>query len=142
MLYGCETWSLTLREERRLRVLATGSWCEYLSTRKFRMGDGGLHNEELYSLYRSFNVRKQIELNNLKWGGNVARMGESRNFVNILMIIYRRRYIIFLNHYFMSLFLSNNRWCMETYFKYCHIKNFGQDLQRLCVNCLIGAIVN
>ena len=25
VLFGCETWSLTLREERRLRVLETGS---------------------------------------------------------------------------------------------------------------------
>ena len=58
VLYGCETWSLTLREERRLRVFEnrvlrrvfgpkrdeiTGEW------RK-------LHNEELSDLYCSFNI--------------------------------------------------------------------------------------
>jgi len=57
-LYGCETWSLTLREERRLRVFenrvlrrifgpkreeATGEW------RK-------LHNEELNNFYSSPNI--------------------------------------------------------------------------------------
>jgi hypothetical protein len=50
VLYGCETWSLTLKEEHTLRVLrkkfgpkrdeVTGGW------RK-------LHNEELHNLYSS-----------------------------------------------------------------------------------------
>ena len=45
VLYGCETWSLTLREERKLRVfenmvLRTG-------------GSRRLHNEELNDLYSS-----------------------------------------------------------------------------------------
>jgi len=58
LLYGCETWSLTMREERRLRVFentvlrrifglksddVTGQW------RK-------LHNEELTDLYCSSNI--------------------------------------------------------------------------------------
>ena len=53
VLYGCKTWSLTLREERRLRVLrkvfgskrdeVTGQW------RK-------LHNEELNDLYSLPNI--------------------------------------------------------------------------------------
>ena len=38
VLYGCETWSFTLREERRLRDEVTGEW---------KM----LHNEELSDLY-------------------------------------------------------------------------------------------
>jgi hypothetical protein len=36
VLYGCETWSLTLREERRLRVFEKGCWGEYLGLRGTR----------------------------------------------------------------------------------------------------------
>ena len=40
VLYGCGTWYLTLREERRLRVFETGSWGKYLCPRGMRMGSG------------------------------------------------------------------------------------------------------
>jgi len=54
VLYGCETWSLTLREERRLRVfenrvLRIIGPKRYKVTREWRK----LHNEELYDLYSS-----------------------------------------------------------------------------------------
>ena len=55
VLYGCETWSLTLREKRRLRVFENralrrifGPKREEL-TREWRK----LHNEELNDLYCS-----------------------------------------------------------------------------------------
>ena len=53
VLYGCETWSLTFREKRRLRVFEnrdalTGEW------RK-------LHNEELNGLYSSPNIVRVIK---------------------------------------------------------------------------------
>jgi len=58
LLYGCETWSLTLREERRLRVFENR-----LLRRKFGpkrdevTGDWRkLHNEELNDLYSSHNI--------------------------------------------------------------------------------------
>jgi hypothetical protein len=87
LLYGCETWSLTLREEHRLRVLenrvlrrifgpkrdeVTGEW------RK-------LHNEELHILYSSPNIIRQIKSRRMKWAGHVARMGEERNVYKVLM---------------------------------------------------------
>src|SRR5215468_2181468 len=77
VLYGCETWSLTLREERRLRVFenrvlrrlfgpkrdeVTGEW------RK-------LHNEELKDLYSSPSVVQVVKLGRMRWAGHVARMG-------------------------------------------------------------------
>ena len=57
VLYGCETWSLTLREERRLRVFENRvprrifgpKWDEV--TRKWKK----VHNEELNDLYCSPN---------------------------------------------------------------------------------------
>ena len=78
VLYGCETWSLTPREERRLRVLenrvlkrifgpkrdeVTGEW------RK-------LHNEELSDLYSLPNIVQVLKSRTMRWAGHVARVGE------------------------------------------------------------------
>jgi hypothetical protein len=75
LLYGCETWSLTLREEHRLRVLrrifgpkreeVTGEW------RK-------LHNEELHDLYSSPSIIKIMKARRMRWAGHVARMEDKR----------------------------------------------------------------
>jgi hypothetical protein len=52
VLYGCETWSLILREECRLRVFENK-----LLRRIF--GPERLRNEELYALYSSPNIKKR-----------------------------------------------------------------------------------
>jgi len=77
VLYGCLTWLVTLREERRLRVFenrvlrrifgpkgdeVTGEW------RK-------LHNEELNDLYCSPNIIRVIKTRRIKWAGHVAHIG-------------------------------------------------------------------
>jgi hypothetical protein len=51
VLYGCETWSLTLREEHRLRVFENMLLRRIFGTRKDEVtGDWGkLHNEELHN---------------------------------------------------------------------------------------------
>jgi hypothetical protein len=86
VLYRCETWSLTLREEHRLRVFENrvlrrisgpkreedGSW------RKF-------HNDELHSLYSSPNIVKVIKPRRMRWAGHVARMGEGRSVYRVLV---------------------------------------------------------
>jgi hypothetical protein len=81
VLYGCETWSLTLREEHRLRVLenrvlrrifgpksdeVTGEW------RK-------LDNMELRDLYSSLSIIRTMKSRRMRWAGHVARIGEKRN---------------------------------------------------------------
>jgi hypothetical protein len=83
VLYGCETWSLALREEHRLKVFlgrifgpkrdeVTGEW------RK-------LHNEELHILYSSLNIIRQIKSRRMIWAGHVARMGEERKVYKVLI---------------------------------------------------------
>jgi hypothetical protein len=77
VLYGRETWSLTLREEYRLRVFesrvlrrifgpksdeVTGEW------RK-------LHNEELRDMYSSPSTIRTIKSRRMRWAGHVARLG-------------------------------------------------------------------
>jgi hypothetical protein len=78
VLYGCETWFLTLKEEHRLRVFenrvlrriirpkrdeVTGEWWK-------------LYNEELHILYSSPNIIMQIKSRRMRWAGHVAHMGE------------------------------------------------------------------
>jgi hypothetical protein len=85
--YGCETWSLTLREERRLRVFenrvlkrvfgpkrdeVTGEW------RK-------LHNEELNDMYSLLNIVRVVKSRRMRWVGHVAGMGEERGVHRVLV---------------------------------------------------------
>jgi hypothetical protein len=87
VLCGCETWYLTLREERRMRVFVnrvlrgifeskrdevTGEW------RK-------LHNEELNDLYCSFNIIRVIKSGIMRWAGHLARIGERRDVCRVLV---------------------------------------------------------
>ena len=71
MLYGCETWSLTLRlfENRILRRIFGPKRGENGEWRR-------LHNEELHSLYRSPNIVRAIKSRRLRWAGHIARMEE------------------------------------------------------------------
>jgi hypothetical protein len=80
VLFGYETWSLTLREERRVRVFenrvlrifepkrdeVTGGW------RKF-------HNEELHDLYSPPTTVWVIKLRRMRWPGHVAQKGRGKS---------------------------------------------------------------
>ena len=87
VVYGCETWLHTLREERRLRVFenrvlrriygikrdeVTGEWSK-------------LHNEELNDLYSSFNIVRVIKSRRMRWAGHVMNMGERTGISRILV---------------------------------------------------------
>ena len=87
ILYGCETWSLTLWEERKLRAFenmvltrifgrsrdeVTGEWRR-------------LHNEELNDLYCSPNIVRVIKWRRMRWAGHVARMGDERGMYRVLV---------------------------------------------------------
>ena len=85
VLYGCETWSLTLREESRLRVFENMILRRIFGPKRDENGEWKrLHNEELHSLYRSPNIVRVIKSRRLRWAGHVARMEEGRSAFKIL----------------------------------------------------------
>jgi hypothetical protein len=62
VLYGCKTWSLTLREECRLRVFENRILRRIFGPKRNENGEWRrLHNEELHSLYRSPNIVRVIK---------------------------------------------------------------------------------
>ena len=83
VLYGCETWSLTLREERKLRVFENRVLRRIFGPRKEEItGEWRrLHNEELNVLYSSSNIVRVIKSRRMRWAGHVARMGEKRGCI-------------------------------------------------------------
>ena len=85
MLYGCDTWSFTLREESRLRVFENRILRRIFGPKWDENGEWRrLHNEELHSLYRSPNIVRVIQSRRLRWAGNLARMEEGRSAFKIL----------------------------------------------------------
>jgi len=80
VLYGCETWSLTLREERKLRIFENMVLRRIFGPRREEVtGEWRrLHKEELIDLYFSPNIVRVIKSRKMRWAGHVARMGEGR----------------------------------------------------------------
>ena len=80
VLYACEAWSLTLREESRLRVFEVRILRRIFGRNRDENGEWSrLHNEELHSWYHSANIVRVIKSRRLRWAGPVARMGEGRS---------------------------------------------------------------
>jgi hypothetical protein len=85
-LYGCETWSLTLKEEHRLRVFENRVLRRIFGPKREEDGSWRkLHNDELHGLYPSLNTVRVIKLRRMRWAGEVARMGEGRGVHRILV---------------------------------------------------------
>ncbi|KAJ4447060.1 hypothetical protein ANN_09049 [Periplaneta americana] len=87
VLYGCETWTLTLREEHRLRVFENKVLRKIFGAKRDEVtGEWRkLHNAELHALYSSPDIIRNIKSRRLRWAGHVARMGESRNAYRVLV---------------------------------------------------------
>ena len=87
VLYGCEAWSLTLREERKLRVFENMVLRRIFGPRKDKVtGEWRRpHNEELSDLYSSPNIVRVIKSRRMRWAGHVARMGEERGVYRVLV---------------------------------------------------------
>jgi hypothetical protein len=86
VLYGCETWSLTLREEHRLRVYENRVLRKIFGPKREEDGSWRkLHNVELHDLYSSPNIVRVIKSRRMRWAGHVARIGEGRGAYRVLV---------------------------------------------------------
>ena len=87
VLYECETWSLTLREERRLRVFENGVLRKVFGPKTDEVtGEWRkLHNEELNDLYSIPNIVWVVKSRRMRWAGHVARMGEDIGVNRVLV---------------------------------------------------------
>jgi hypothetical protein len=76
VMYECETWSLILGEEHRLRVFENRVLRRIFGPKRNEMVGSWrkLHNEELYNLYCSPSIIRMIKSRRMRWAGHVAYM--------------------------------------------------------------------
>jgi hypothetical protein len=87
ILYGCETWSLTLREKHRLKVFENRVLRRIFGSKRDEVtGEWRkLHKEELRDLYSSPSIIRIMKSRRMMWAGHVARMGEKINAYRLLV---------------------------------------------------------
>jgi hypothetical protein len=84
---GVKFWSLTLREEHRLRLFRNRVQRGIFRPKRDEVMEEWrrLHNEELNNLYSSPNIIRVNKSRRMRWTGHVARMKERREAYIILM---------------------------------------------------------
>ena len=87
VLYGCETWPLTLREERWLKVFENRVLRRVFGPNRYEVSGQWkkLHNEELSDLYSLPNILRVVKSSRMRWAGHVARMVEGRDVHRVLV---------------------------------------------------------
>jgi hypothetical protein len=85
VLYGCETWSLMLREEHRLRVFENRVLRRIFGPKRDEVRGiwRKLYSGELHNLYSSPDIIRQIKSRRMRWAGHVACMGEGRKVYRV-----------------------------------------------------------
>jgi len=85
VLYGCETWSLTLREERKLKVFENRVLKRIFGPKRdeLTMEWRKLHDEKLNDLYSSPKIVWVVKARRMRWAGHVARMREWRGVYRV-----------------------------------------------------------
>jgi hypothetical protein len=84
VFYGCETWSLTLKEEYRLRVYENRVLGRIFGPRRNEVtGEWEkLHNEELHDLYASLSIIRIIKSRRMRWAGHLTRTGRRGTLID------------------------------------------------------------
>jgi hypothetical protein len=87
VLYGCETWLLTLREECRLRMFENRVLRRVFGPKRDELAGEWrkLHNEELNDLYSLPNIARVVKSRRMRWARHVACMGEDRGVHRVLV---------------------------------------------------------
>jgi hypothetical protein len=87
VLCGYETWSLTSREEHRLRVFENGVLRRIFGPKRDEVTGElrKLHSRELHNLYSSPDIVTLIISRRMRWAGHVARVGEERTVYRVLV---------------------------------------------------------
>jgi hypothetical protein len=80
VLYRCETWSLILTEEHRLRVFENRVLRRIFGPKRDEVTEEWrkLHNEKLHDIYSLSSIERIIKSRRMRWAGHVARMIEKR----------------------------------------------------------------
>jgi hypothetical protein len=80
VVYGCETWSLTLKKEPRQRAFESRMMKRKTGRNRDEIEPWGkLYNEEFNYLYFSPNIIRMIKSRRMRWEWHVARMQGKRN---------------------------------------------------------------
>jgi hypothetical protein len=74
VLYGCDTWSLTVREEHKLRVFEKRVLRRIFGPKRDEVTGGwrSLRNEKLHNLYSSPSIIRIIKSRRMRWAVHVA----------------------------------------------------------------------
>jgi hypothetical protein len=82
VVYGCEIWLLTLREEDMLKVSEHRVLRRIFGPMQYEVkGEWRkLHNEEFNDLNSSSNIVCVIKSRRMRWAGHVANMGARRGY--------------------------------------------------------------
>ena len=87
ILYGFDTWTLTLREETILQVFENKFLSKIFGPKRDdQIGEWRrLHNGELYDLYGKPDIIRIVMSCKLRWTGHVTRMGNERDAWKLLV---------------------------------------------------------
>jgi hypothetical protein len=121
VLYGCQKWFLTKREEHKLRLFQNRVLRRIFGSKRDGLTGGWrkLHKEEFHNLYSSACIIGIIKSRRMRWVGHVARMGEKRNVYRLLVVKpererpvgrLRRRWIDNINMNLLEIELSVVDW--------------------------------
>jgi hypothetical protein len=87
VLYGCKTWSLTLREEHGLRLFENRVLRRIFGPKKDEVTGvlRKLRNEEFHHLYSSLSIIRMVKSRRMRSAGHEAQMGERRPAYRLFM---------------------------------------------------------